>query len=117
MINMSRGLAKVSEPLAARVQSAKPEDMLVVIFELDRPTFDSGLRRLDRQHRIQYMKEVFETELQPVEAAIENAGGEVLDRAWINHTVRARVPARSLFSLCAIDNIEALDLPQMIELD
>jgi hypothetical protein len=116
MMNMSRSRAKVSLPLAARMRSAQPEDMLVVILELDRPS-DRVPPFEDRQRQIQHLKRVFETEAEPVEAAIENAGGQVLDRAWINHTMRALVPAGSLASLSTLDNVETLDLPRFIERD
>jgi hypothetical protein len=50
-----------------------------------------------------------------VEEAVRNAGGEVTGHAWINQTVRARVPADRVKELSEHERVAVLDAPHPIE--
>ena len=62
-------------------------------------------------------RESFETAAVPVTAAIAQLGGSVTDQAWINRTLRAKVPAARLPELDEHEAVTALDAPRALELD
>jgi hypothetical protein len=51
----------------------------------------------------------------PVEEAINESGGKVVDWAWINNTVLAHVPAGGVEQLCELDKVATLDVPRTFE--
>jgi hypothetical protein len=53
----------------------------------------------------------------PVEAAVADLGGEVVDRAWINSTLRVKIPADALPKLSAVPGVTALDAPRPLTED
>ena len=57
------------------------------------------------------------TAAEPVEKQILSAGGEITGAAWINRTLRARVPARSIRKLCKESTVTAVDVPRAVEPD
>jgi len=52
-----------------------------------------------------------------VEQAVGEAGGEVTGTAWINQTMRVRVPRNSLATLSELEIVTSLDLPNKLELE
>lgn len=107
--------AKLTPDLSERLTGAAADDVLDVVVELragDAP--DEG-RPLSRQEEISYRKEAFGEEALPVEETIQRAGGEVVERAWINQTVLARVPARGVDELSELDGVAAIDVPRTLE--
>jgi len=63
------------------------------------------------------MRGAFERDAGALEQAVVAAGGQVLASAWLNRTIRARVPAGALRGLSAIDVVETLDLPRRLHPD
>lgn len=61
------------------------------------------------------MKSAFSHAAVPVSEAIAGLGGEVTAEAWINQTLRARVPAHGLAQLADLEHVSALDVPHRIE--
>lgn len=107
--------SKLTSSLASRIQRVEADDLVDVILELQPidPSIASHAR--SRSERIAAHQEAFSRESQPVETVIRQCGGEVIGSAWINQTVRARVPAKVLGQLSDLEPVALLDVPRTIE--
>lgn len=107
---------KISEKLNEKLEKTGASDLLDVIIELHphaEPTAANNTR--SRSEKIAAMKEAYTRNVAPVEEAVRKIGGEVTGHAWINQTVRARVPADRVRELSEHDRIAVLDAPHPIE--
>jgi hypothetical protein len=109
--------AKLNPDLATRLAQADAHDVLDVVLELDPQSEPPAAAPQSRSEQIALRKETFSHDVVPVEEAIHEAGGEVLGRAWINQTVRARVPAQGVEQLSELEKVAALDVPRRLEAD
>lgn len=66
---------------------------------------------------IEEARQAFTERAEPVESAIAELGGVVVDKAWINSTLHARVPAGLLPRLSGVESVAALDVPHRITPD
>lgn len=112
---MERRVAKVTSDLESRVQGSDDAQLLDVVVELREtaPLQDVG----SREARMQALKKAFERLSANVERVVTAEGGEVVDRAWINRTVRAKIPAKAIPRLAQHDEISVIDVPHAIEPD
>ena len=109
--------SKVTEQLRRELERSEASDMLDVVIEL-RPQNEPKTRQPQtRAEKIATLKENFSRDLAPVEEAIRNAGGELTGQAWINRTVRARVPTECVKQLSEHEQVAKLDVPHAIEQD
>ena len=110
---MEESRSKISGALAARLEQSQADEFLDLIVELESgpPRSASG----SRAERIAAEKQSFDHHAGPVERLIQEAGGEVLDRAWINQTLRARLPVRSVNDLTKAAEVSAIDVPRRVE--
>ena len=108
-------VTKVTSDLESRVGRSDNAQLLDVVVELHpvEPLHYAG----HPQAKMQALKEAFERSSTDVERTILAEGGEVVDRAWINRTVRARIPAKAIASLAQHDEISVIDVPHAIEPD
>lgn len=104
--------SKISAPLADHLASA-PEGDVELIVELQ-PISPSQVGAGSREDYIATLRDAFEREAAPVEAVIRAGGGEVLGGAWINQTLRARVPAGNVRDLAGLGEVALLDLPRAL---
>lgn len=110
--------SKLTAKLAEQLEQTAPSDLLEIILELEpRAERAVALETRPRSEKMAALKEAFSRDVTPVEEAIRKAGGEVTGSAWINHTVRARVPARKVKELSECDKVVALDIPRQISPD
>ena len=107
--------AKLTPDLSARLTNAAAEDYLEVVVELRAEDVPAQESPRSRQEEISSRKQAFGAEAIPVEDTIQRAGGEVVERAWINQTVLARVPARGVDELSELDGVAAIDVPRRLE--
>lgn len=107
--------ARISSDLGSRIQGMGREQLVDVVVELRRP--EEPPIEGSRAERIRALKEAFDRQAPEIERAVQAEGGVVLDRAWINQTVKARVPAGSIPNLAARDDITAIDVPHALEPD
>jgi len=108
--------AKLTPHLTTRLTDAADDDILDVVLELDPKSTESAVgAQQSRSEEIALRKEIFSNEVVPVEQTIHEVGGEVVDRAWINQTVLARVPARGVEQLSELEKVAALDVPRTLE--
>jgi hypothetical protein len=108
---------KLSEQLHEQLEHPDVTGMLEVIIELHDRDEPAASETQSRQEKIAAWKEGFDREVVPVEEAVKSVGGELTGRAWINRTVRARVPADRLEKLAAQHQIAKIDIPHKIEPD
>ena len=90
-------------------------DHVDVVLELESPPemSDSGK---SQQERIAIRKETFSQKIAVIQDKIQQVGGQVLGSAWINQTIRARVPADGLPHLADLKSVERVDVPHGIDL-
>lgn len=101
--------------LSDELEGKTDSDMVEVVLELrrhDKPVKASEAS--SRRERIEALKESFDRDVGTLEEAIRQVGGEITGRAWINQTVRARVPAPKVKELAAHEKIQTVDLPHQI---
>lgn len=109
---------KVSRNLAERLKEANASDEVEIILELHPPSEPETAKEsghLSRSEMIAAKKEAFSRSVTPIEETIRKLGGEITGRAWINQTVRARVPAQSVEELSGREEVAALDTPNPLK--
>jgi hypothetical protein len=99
---------KITPALGSRLRSDGRE-LLDIIVELEPDTDDVSTAPK--------LQESFERAAEPVTSTISDLGGEVIGKAWLNRTLRAKVPAGRLRELTGLDEIAALDVPHRITPD
>jgi hypothetical protein len=109
--------AKLTPDLATRLAQADADDVLGVVLELDPHSELPTAAPQSREEQIALRKETFNHDVVPVEEAVREAGGEVAGRAWINQTVKARVPAQGIVQLSELEKVATLDVPHNLEAD
>jgi hypothetical protein len=105
---------KISDKLTERLEKTGASDLLDVVIEL-RQRAEAATKAVSRNEKIAAMKEAYTRNVTPVEEAVRKIGGEVTGHAWINQTVRARVPADRVRELSEHEHVEVLDAPHPIE--
>ena len=95
--------------LASLVEAAETDRLLDVIVELEAEPWGD---RNDED-----LGEWFERVAELVATEIRQLGGEVTGAAWINQTLRARLPATRVRELSKRAHVRALDVPRPITLD
>lgn len=106
---MPRPPSKITSELSERAAGGGSEALIDVVVELegasgDEPSADA-LRR------------AFKQAATPVVETIANLGGEVTGEAWINQTLRAKLPAKSVRRLSDLDEVTAVDVPHRLTFD
>ena len=108
---------KVTEQLLKALEKSDASEMLDVIIELRPENEPKAQQPQSRAEKIATLKENFIRDLAPVEEAVRNAGGELTGQAWINRTVRARVPTDFVRQLSEHEQVAKLDVPHAIKRD
>ncbi len=71
----------------------------------------------DRAQKIAAMKRSFSVSAEPIERAIESSGGKVIDRAWINQSLKVSLPREAVEALSEREDVERVDTPRSIQPD
>jgi hypothetical protein len=95
--------------------SAAPADSMNVVLELKEMDKSPAPPAASRAEQIRLTKQCFAEHIQPLKDKIESLGGEVLDSAWLNSTISARLPRQGLAELEHDDRVQSIDLPRPIE--
>ena len=106
---------KQTSILNKAVSAAAHEDSLQVVLELKEMDQALAPATASREERIQLGRQSFARHIQPLKDKIAILGGEVLDEAWLNSTISARVPKRGLEELEHDERVQSIDLPRAIE--
>ena len=107
-------LKKLTPDLASRLSSAGSGEMLDVVLELESPE-EAPEAQMTQREKIALRRERFSQHAAPIEDKIQQVGGEVLGSAWINHTIRARIPADGVSHLTELKSVERVDVPRALE--
>ena len=110
-------MATITEPLEALIAASDPDEDVVIVVELTPAPARRSIAAQSRQEQIAERRTAFEQQLSPVERAIRDAGGEVLDHAWINGTMKARVPAHAVRALTGLGDVECVDVEHRLRRD
>jgi hypothetical protein len=108
---------KLSEQLRAQLTQPDASDILEVIIELHDASEPPAQQTQSRQEKIAALKESFAREIAPLEDMVRSLGGEVTGHAWINRSVRARLPLEKVKQLSASEQIAKIDLPHRLTLE
>jgi hypothetical protein len=85
-----------------------------VVLELAQAQPESAVQE-SRAERIARQRATFEAMAGPVKAVVRESGGSVEGEAWINCTIKARVPSHAIEKLKEVDGIVTIDLPRRLE--
>lgn len=107
---------KLSHDLTERIEHAEAAELVDLVVELHPAAAGAG-DDAPREARIAAARDAFGLASSPVEQAIRSVGGEVVGTAWINQTLRARVPAGAVASLAALPEIRLLDVARPLTAD
>jgi hypothetical protein len=103
--------AELHPRLRAALENPAADERFIVIVELPPVIVEPRGSRAERTARA---VSSFLAIAGPVKAAIESLGGEVIDEAWINSTLKCRIPATALKALAERDDVKKIDLPRSL---
>ena len=101
--------SKLTKQLRERLDRTPSDDLIDVVLEIVAPIPPPA--GASRSEAIASRRKHFLEAVAPVEQRIQQMGGKVLEHAWINQTVRARVPAGTLDQLTESDDVASVDMP------
>ena len=102
---------KVTSELAADVEQRPSGESIDVVVELTPAASPSSG---SRSERVAQARSAFERQAESVRRMIVDAGGEVLGSAWINQTLRTRLPKPLLEQLALDDRVARLDVTRTL---
>ncbi|HEV3457316.1 MAG TPA: hypothetical protein VHG32_12215 [Thermoanaerobaculia bacterium] len=111
-------MAKLTSQLRRHLATTPEGYPVEVVVELGTKTHaPRGRAVAGRAAKIAALKRVFSASAEPIERAIESSGGEVLDRAWLNQSLKARLPREAVVALGEREDVERLDMPAPLQPD
>jgi len=111
-------MPKLSPSLRRRLAATPQGHPVEVVVEVGKATGASDAAAAGgRAKKIEALKESFAANAAPIERAIERSGGEVLGRAWLNQSLKARLPREAVEALSEREDIERLDMPATLQPD
>jgi hypothetical protein len=102
--------ARLTNELRAHLDTASADALVEVILEI-RPATESVAPGASRPSRIAAGRQQFVDTVAPLQDRIQLLGGQVLEQVWLNHTLRARVPAHTVTQLAEAECVTAVDVP------
>lgn len=108
---------KLSEQLSTELDNSDSSKMLDVVIELRQEDAPNTKQSQSRAEKIAALKESFMRDAAPIEQVVQNAGGELKGEAWINRTIRARVPVDAIKNLSEQEQVAKVDVPHAIEIE
>lgn len=106
---------KLSPRLEAELAARAPGDPVDVVIALAAPDVPAASAPAGRADAIAALKASFALRAESVTQTLTAAGGELLDSAWVNSTLRGRLPADRVGELAADEHVEGIDLPVRLE--
>jgi hypothetical protein len=101
-------VAILTPGLIERLEAAAGDPLIDVILEVHaQPAAEPATTRTEA---IAATKQRFSEAAAPVEQHVMKLGGEILERAWINGSIRARVPVSSIRQLADAEGIASIDV-------
>ena len=116
-VSDARFSEKLAPDLANALSHVADAGALVdIVVEFDTEPVD-WVKNGNRALAIDQQRARFATLAEPVTHLIVSSGGEVLGEAWINGTLRARVPIDRLVDLLRDESVAFVDVPHRLERD
>ncbi|HEX2254581.1 MAG TPA: hypothetical protein VHQ65_15030 [Thermoanaerobaculia bacterium] len=109
--------SKLSAGISALLATAGEDELVEVVVELgpaERLAVPAGS---SRSEAIAAARSRFEERAAPVEVSVDRAGGRVLERAWINQTLKVRLKPQALRDLSDLDEVRAVDTTRTLTAD
>lgn len=78
-------------------------------------TVPASTETLKRERKIPEYRQAVEEALRPVAILVRDLGGDVLDEAWINATLRVKLPVESFGPLTDDAAVTRVDLPSRLK--
>lgn len=108
-------MPKLSSALRRQL-AATPEGQLVeVVVEVGQKV--AAPASGSRDQKIAALKQEFSASAGPIERAIELSGGKVLDRAWLNQSLKVCLPRDAVEALGEREDVERVDTPRPLASD
>lgn len=108
-------MAKLTPGLIERLDAAADDPLIDVVLEVrPRSAAAPTAKALSRTEAITATKQRFSEAAAPVEQHVTRLGGEILERAWINGSIRVRIPVSSVRQLADADDIASIDVPHKL---
>ncbi len=98
-----------------QLESTLPVAIEVVVELKSSPVNRSGT--FSKQEKIKMIKRSFTEDLDSINHVMQDKGVKIIDTAWINKTIKMKVPLASLDELSNINSVENIDLPQQLKKD
>jgi len=102
---------KLTPQLRESLSGKEPDALIDVIVECSVAAPTASPRAVTRGNRIAQQRQQFLDGAAPVEQRIKSLGGTVLEHAWINQTLRARVSVQTLQRLADDKAVVSIDVP------
>jgi hypothetical protein len=103
--------SKLTKQLRDRLDSTPEDSLIEVVLEISPGQPQPSKAGTTRQEKIAAGRKQFLETVAPVEQRIQKMGGEVLDHAWLNQTLRVRVPAGTVDQLTEPECVASVDTP------
>jgi len=107
---------KLSPKLAETLQDSSDESPVDLVLELHDPPAPAHASS-DRAQQIAARKQAFSKHAESVAGEVRSLGGEVTGEAWINSTLKVRIPRSEISRLSAAPQVKKLDLPHALQPD
>jgi hypothetical protein len=111
------GGSKLTRQLEESLHGKAHDAFVDIIVELDAPPPAAPPRGASRAAKATAHRERFLEIAAPVERRIQSLGGEVIEHAWINQTLRARIPVGMVDRLVDAEGVASIDVPERITRD
>jgi hypothetical protein len=103
--------SKLTKELRQRLEQVPHDSLVEVIVEIIGGESAPARAGASRADLIATRRQQFLETVAPVERRVHNMGGEVLGHAWVNQTLRVRVPAGTVDQLTESDCVASVDAP------
>ncbi|HYU35075.1 MAG TPA: hypothetical protein VEW48_23225 [Thermoanaerobaculia bacterium] len=110
-------MPKLSSDLRRRLEATPEGEAVEVVVELGQTETEAEPASMDRTLKIATLKRAFSAIAEPIERAIEHSGGTVLDRAWLNRSLKACLPREAVEALGDREDVELVDTPRALRSD
>jgi hypothetical protein len=103
--------SKLTKELRERLEQVPRDSLVEVILEINGGESAPVRAGASRGDLIATRQQQFLETVAPVERQIHSIGGEVIAHAWVNQTLRVRVPAGNIDQLTESDCVASVDAP------
>ncbi len=108
---------KITATLKSYLQTSQSESEVEVVIELNPISTTEMPENFSRNEKINHLKNAFNNDMQAVVTEVSKQGGNIINSVWLNQTIKASVPAKSIEEIAKLKEVNAIDLPNRITKD